>query len=341
MCCTYTISIQNLLPIIADLISPHFSEQILLVHTHQHPVQIYHASTVSMYIILCVSVDGQSFGEAMWERRESGFKPSIHAPSDSLFAKAIKTVIDDMIAFKPADRPSARQVVQKLEELQAVMWQIGKFEVIKKDSNILGRGEMATVFLGEHPATREQVAVKEVSVNATSQSSDKFEEEGKTAMMTPPHKNVLKIHGVYSDHHRNISLVTELCQLGSLQHYVKNTSLTLDQKIDIILASVEALAHLHKQKPQSKLYRDIRPENMILSGTALEPVLKLSSVSVTRITKSEEDEDFWYYKAPEQTEHQGMSFIHSEKTEIFSMGMTNLALLETPNKSDIRARTGK
>ena len=295
------------------------------VYTLQHTVQIYHASTVSVYTpcstlyrhimqarfqcihpaahctdipckhgfnvyyFLCVSVDGQKFGEVMWERRESGFKPSIHAPSDSLFAKTIKTVIDDMIEFKPADRPSARQVVQKLEELQAVMWQIGKFEVIKKDSNILGRGEMATVFLGEHPATREQVAVKEVSVNVTSQSSEKFEEEGKTAMTTPPHKNVLKIHGVYSDHHRNISLVTELCQFGSLQHYVKNTSLTLDQKIDIILASVEALAHLHKQKPQSKLYRDIRPENMILSGTALEPVIKLSPVSVTRITKSEED----------------------------------------------------
>ena len=277
----------------------------------------------------------------MWERKESGFKPSIHASSDSLFVKAIKAVVDDMIVFKPADRPSAREVVQRLEELQAVMWQIGEFEVIKKDSSILGKGEMATVYLREHPATQEQVAVKEVSVDTTSQSSEEFEEEGKTAMKTPPHKNVLKIHGVYSDHHRNVLLVTELCQLGSLQHYVKNTSLTLDQKIDIILASVEALAHLHKQKPQSKLYRDIRPENMMLCGTALEPIIKLSPVSVTRITKCEEDEDFWYYKAPEQTELQGASLVHSEETEIFSMGMTNLALLETPNKSDISPRTSK
>ena len=280
----------------------------------------------------------------MWERRESGFHPSIHAPSDSHFVKAIKTVVDDMIKFKPVDRPSAREVVQKLEELQAAIKQIGEYEVIKNESNILGRGEMATVFLGKHASTQEQVAVKEVSVNATSQSDAKFEEEGQTATRTPSHKNVLKIHSVYSDHNRNgshVSLVTELCQLGNLQQYVKKTSLVLDQKIDIMLASIEALAHLHKQKSQSKLYRAICPENILVSGTALKPVIKLSPVSVTRTMKSEEDEDFWYYKAPEQTELQGMRLIHDEKTEIFSMGMTSLALLETPNKSDIRPRTSK
>ena len=280
----------------------------------------------------------------MWDRRESGFQPSIHAPSDSLFVKAIKSVVCDMIQFKPADRPSAREVVQKLEELQAAMQQIGDYEVIKNESNILRRGEMATVFLGEHSATREQVAVKEVSVNTINQTSEKFEEEGDTATRTPPHKNVLKIHAVYFDQHRNarhISLVTELCELGNLPQYVKKTNLTLDQKIDIILASIEALAHLHKQKYQIQLYRDICPENILVSGTAINPVIKLSPVSVTRIMKSEEDEEFFYYKAPEQTELKGTSFIHNEKTELFSMGMTNLALLETPNKSDIRPKTSK
>ena len=156
----------------------------------------------------------------MWERRESGFQPSIHKPSDSLFVKAIKRAIDDMIKFKPVDRPSAREVVQKLEELQATMQQIGEYEVIKNESNILGRGKMATVFLGEHSTTQKIVAVKEVLVNRTSQSDEKFEEEGKTVMRTPQHKNVLKIHAVYSGHHKNashISQVTELCQLGNLQ----------------------------------------------------------------------------------------------------------------------------
>ena len=306
--------------------------------------QIYYASTGSMYIILCVSLDGQPFGEVMWERRESGFKPSIHAPSDSLFVKAIKTVIDDMIEFKPADRPSARQVVQKLEELQTAMKQIGEYEVIKKESNILERDEMSTVFLGEHSATQEQIAVKEVSVNTTSQSDKKFADEVKIAMKTPPHKNVLKVHAVDSDRHENIShisLVTELHQPGNLQQYVKQNNLTLDQKIDIMLASTEALAHLHKQKSPSMLYRGVCPENIFLNGPSHNPVIKLSPVSVTRITKSQEDEDFWYYKAPEQSELQGMSFIHNMKTEIFSMGMTNLALLETPNKCDIRPKTSK
>ena len=295
-----------------------------------------------MYIILCVSVDGQPFGKVMWERRESGFHPFIYKPSDSQFVTAIKGVINDMIKFKPADRPSAREVVQKLEELQAAMQQIGEYEVIKNEINILGRGKMATVFLGEHSATQKQVAVKEVSVTTTSQSVKKFEEEGKTAMRTPPHKNVLKIHAVYSDHPEDashISLVTELCR-ENLQQYVKKTSLTLGQKTDIMIASAEALAYLHKQKHQSNLYRDICPENILLQLASHQPIIHLSPVSFTRTARCE-DEEFWYYKAPEQTELQGKSLIHSEKTEIFSLGMTDLALLEAPNKSDIRPRSSK
>ena len=297
-----------------------------------------------MYIILVVSVDGQPFGKVMWDRRESGFKPSIHALSDSSFVKAIKSIVDDMIQFKPADRPSAREIVQKLEELQAAMQNIGEYEVIKNESNILEKDEMSTVFLGEHSATQEQVAVKEVSVNTTSQSSAKFEEEVKIAVKTPPHKNVLKVHAIYSDRHENksqISLVTEPYRPGNLKQYVKETSLTLGQKVEIMLACAKALAHLHKQKSPSILHRVIWPESILFGGPSQNPVIKLSPVSVTRIARCEEDEDLCYYKAPEQTELQGTSFIHNIKTEIFSLGMTNLALLETPNKSDIRPRTSK
>ena len=299
----------------------------------------------SMCVILCVSVDGKPFGEVMWERRESGFQPSIDKPSDSLFVKAIKRVIADMIKFKPADRPSAREVVQKLEELQAAMQQIGEYGVIKNESHTLGRGEMATVFFGEHSATYEQVAVKEVNVVKTSEADveyKEFDKEGKTAISTPPHKNVLKIHGLYCDHQKSlsrISLVTELCQLGNLEEYVKKINLSLDQKIDIMIGCAKGLAHLHKQKPHSSLYQDICPKNILLSEISLQPVVKLSPVSFTRTARCEEDDEFWYYKAPEQTELRGTSLIHNEKTEIFSMGMTNLALLEAPNKCDMRPRT--
>ena len=297
----------------------------------------------NVYYFVCVSVDGQPLGEVMWERRESGFKPSIHGPSDSLFVKAIKAVVDDMIEFKPADRPSAKEVVRRLEELQAAMKQVGEYEVIKNERNTLERDDMSTVYLGEHSATQEQVAIKELSVNTTSQSSKKFEEEVKIAVKTPPHKNVLKVHAVYSDHHENvshISIVTELYQLGNLQQYVKKTSLTLGQKVETMIACAKALAHLHKQK-SSMVHRVIWPKSILLGGPSHNPIIKLSPVSVTRITKSEEDEDFCYYKAPEQTELQGTSFIHNMKTEIFSMGITNLALLEAPDKSDIRPRTSK
>ena len=282
----------------------------------------------------------------MWERRESGFQPSIQKPSDGLFMTAIKDVISDMIKFCPADRPSAQQVIERFEEIQASLQQIGEFDVIKNEQQTLGRGKMVAVYLGEHTSTKERVAVKEVTVNTSSKDDvdyKKFKEQAKTAQSIPPHDNVLKIHAIHSEQQRttkHVSLVTELCPLGSLQQYAQKNDLTLGKKLDIMIECTQALAHLHENQPQSLLYRDICPDNILLSGTAIKPIVKLCPVSVTRTVKPEEDEAQWYYKAPEQTSLQGGCFIHHNKTEIFSLGMTNLALLEARNRSTMEPRTG-
>ena len=281
----------------------------------------------------------------MWERRESGFQPSIKKSSDGLFVTAIKGVISDMIKFCPADRPSAQQVIERFEELQASMQHIGEFDIIKNTHHTLGRGKMATVYLGEHESTQERVAVKEVMVNISTKDDvdyKKFEEQGKTAQIIPPHKNVLKIHAIHSEQQQttmHVSLVTELCPLGNLQQYAQKNDLTLRNKLDIMIECTQALAHLHKNQPQSLLYRDICPDNILLSGTAIKPIIKLCPVSVTRTVMPEEEAQ-WYYKAPEQTCQQGRFFPHDNKTEIFSLGMTNLALLEAPNRSAMEPRTG-
>ena len=282
----------------------------------------------------------------MWERRESGFQPSIKKPSDGLFVTAIKDVISDMIKFRPADRPSAQQVIERFEELQASMQQIGEFDVIKNERHTLGRGKMVTVYLGKHMSSKKRVAVIEVTVNTSSKDDvdyKKFEEQGKTAQSIPPHNNVLKIHAIHSEQQKtmiHVSLVTELCPLGNLQQYVQKNDITLGKKLDIMIKCTQALAHLHKNQPQSLLYRDICPDNILLSGTAIKPIIKLCPISITRTVMPEEDEAQWYYKAPEQTCQQGRFFTHDNKTEIFSLGMTNLALLEAPNRSAMEPRTG-
>ena len=170
-----------------------------------------------------------------------------------------------------------------------------------------------------------------------------IQDEYSTLHSTPPHKNILKVYDIHTDHHENmihISLVTQLCPLGNLPHYVQKNDLTLSKKLDIMIDCTLALAHLHENQSHNLLYRDICPDNILLSGNALKPVIKLCPVSVTRIEKTEEDEAQWYYKAPEQTCLRGGRFVHDKKTEIFSLGMTNLALLEAPNKSAMAPRTG-
>ena len=283
----------------------------------------------------------------MWERRESGFQPSIKKPTDSLFVIAIKDVISDMIKFHPADRPSAQEVIESFEELQASTQQIGEFFVFKNELNTLRRGKMVTVYLGEHMSTKEQVAVKEITLNTSSEADVDYkiiEDEYSTLHSTPPHKNILKVYDdIHTDHQGNmihISLVTELCNLGNLQQYVQINDLTLGKKLDIMIECTQALAHIHENQPRSWLYRDICPDNILLRESALKPVVKLCPVSITRTVMPEEDETQWYYKAPEQTCAPGRFFLHDKKTEVFSLGMTNLALLEAPNRSTMEPRTG-
>ena len=286
----------------------------------------------------------------MWERRESGFQPSINKSSDSLLVTAIKDVISDMIKFCPADRPSAQEVIERFKELQASTHRISEYDIIKNEHYTLGRGKLVTMYLGENAVTQERVAVKEVTVNTSSETDveyKKFQDEKKILRSIPPHKNILKVHAIYSKCKKNtiqISLVTELCAFGNLQQYVQETDLALGKKLDIMIECTQALAHLHKkhpkQQPQSLLYRDICPDNILLSGNAIKLVVKLSPVSVTRIMDPEVEEDQWYYKVPEQTCLRGKVFIHNKKTEIFALGMTILALLEVPNKSTMEPRTG-
>ena len=295
--------------------------------------------------MLCVTVDGKWLGQVMWERRNSGFQPSIKKPSDGLFVTTIKDVISDMIKFCPGDRPSAREVIERFEKLKASTQRIGEFDVIKNKHHTLARGKMVTVYLGGHMSSKERVAVKEVTVNTSSKDDvdyKTFEEHGMKAQSIPPHKNVLKIHAIHSKQQKttvHVSLVTELCPLGNLQQYVQKNDLTLGKKLDIMIECTLALAHLHENQPQRLLYRNICPDNILLSGTAIKPIVKVCPVSVIRTLKPEKEAP-WYYKAPEQTCLQGECFTHDKKTEIFSLGMTNLALLEALNRSAMGPRTG-
>ena len=294
--------------------------------------------------MLCVTVNAKCFGKVMWETGETGFQLSIKKPSDGIFVTAIKDVISDMIRFHPADRPGAREVLKRFEELQASTQQIGEFYVFKNKRHTLGRGKIVTVYLGEHESTKKRVAAKEVTVSTSSERDVEYKmikDEKKILESIPPHRNVLKVHVFHCEPQKNmifVSLVVELCNLGDLQQYVEQNDLTQSKKLDMMIECTKALAHLHENLHQS-LYRDICPGNILLRGTATLPVVKLCPVSVTRTVMPEEDESQSYYKAPEQTCLQGI-FFPDDKTEVFSLGMTSLALLEAPNRSTLEPRTG-
>ena len=63
-------------------------------------------------------------------------------------------------------------------------------------------------------------------------------------------------------------LILELCPLGNLAKYAESTNLNMDKKIAIMIQCTCAVCHLHHCKPRSFTRRDIKPQNILVSGSS-------------------------------------------------------------------------
>ena len=80
-----------------------------------------------------------------------------------------------------------------------------------------------------------------------------------------------------------IWIIVEYCSLGNLLEYARDveTPLTLAQKVDIMLQCARGLQHLHQQKP-SITHRDVKPQNILVSGDSSRPCFKLADFGAAK-----------------------------------------------------------
>ena len=113
--------------------------------------------------------------------------------------------------------------------------------------------------------------------------SDETDREAENLMNIREHENVIRILDYMK---KEISpprtkvfvqmcLVMELCSLGTLNEFAETTSLTNIAKIDLILQSALGVRHLHHLKPNPITHRDLKPNNILLSGTEESPIIKI------------------------------------------------------------------
>jgi len=87
-----------------------------------------------------------------------------------------------------------------------------------------------------------------------------FLQEIRTAIQVSHHENVLRVYGCTLV--PVVSIITELCDYGSVLDYIRNGyKLTIDKKLDICIDAARGVLSLHDK---NVLHRDIAARNVLL-----------------------------------------------------------------------------
>lgn len=201
---------------------------------------------------------------------------------------------------------------------------LGKYRLIE----LLGRGGMGSVFLGEHVTMNRRVALKIISrqVSQDPASLERFLGEAR-AIAALDHPNIVRAYSVDNEGER-FYLVMEYVEGIDLQRMVdENGPLDCDRAVDFIRQAADGLDHAHQR---NMIHCDIKPSNLLVN---MQGVVKILDLGLARLTggngtKAAEQDDGVLgsvdYLAPEQA-------LQSPnldcRADIYSLGCTLYFLL--------------
>lgn len=139
----------------------------------------------------------------------------------------------------------------------------------------LGSGNYGSVHRGVDRASGQEVAIKQVPRDKTSEEAILDE----TSILTAAkHKNIIQLRGVFSDQ-QSWFIVMELAQGGELyERLVQHGMLSEKQAASVMRQLTEAVVYLHGQ---SIVHGDIKPENMLVVEAQTAPATNSSANTPT------------------------------------------------------------
>ena len=234
----------------------------------------------------------------------------------------------------------------------------GRFEVTEDKVHELGQGSYGTVYKakdlendGKPVAAKKSVIYKEYMDNP----DVKWRHEAEMLGKITKHENLVERYLLDTVDFVNekgipmmaIWLITEYCDKGNLQDYAFVTDLSLHDKLDILLQSSRGVDHLHQE---NVVHRDLKLQNLLISGSAPNVVVKLCDFGEARDIAKVNDQSVMMktvnpfgtknYMAPEQTAQQDDKFVYKRDVDIFAFGVTGITLLNSQKRMLMKSPTG-
>lgn len=226
---------------------------------------------------------------------------------------------------EPAPRRQAPPVVTPMPQVEGLAGQtIGRYQIEQP----IGRGAMATVYLGRDPKINRRVAIKTIAlaeeftdsdlVNARTQFLREAESAGRLN-----HPNIISIYDAGEDG-AVAYLAMEYFPGKPLSHYAQHGQLLPPaQALELMARAAEALHYAHAQHV---VHRDVKPANLMYDIDT--DTLKITDFGIARLTDSSRTKTGIIlgtpsYMSPEQLAGTTVS----GQSDLFSLGITLYQLL--------------
>src|SRR5438128_9133341 len=134
--------------------------------------------------------------------------------------------------------------------------QFGNYRLV----TLLGQGDYAEVYLGQHVQLERQASIKVLHTHLTDQEAEHFYQEAETiAKLT--HPSIVRIFN-FDVQERVPFLAMDYAPNGSLQgHHPTGSVLPMPQIVSYVKQVAAALQYAHEQK---FIHRDVKPENLLV-----------------------------------------------------------------------------
>ena len=210
---------------------------------------------------------------------------------------------------------------------------LGRYQL----NRTLGRGAMATVYLGTDPNINRKVAIKTIALAEEFSDADldaakaQFRREAESAGRLN-HPNIIAIYDTGED--GNIAyLAMEYFEGKALNYYAQSTNLLPPKWVlELTARAAEALHYAHGQ---GVVHRDIKPANLMYDAAT--DTLKITDFGIARLTDTSRTKTGIIlgtpsYMSPEQLAASAVT----GKSDLYSLGITMYQLLTgtTPFRSD-------